>query len=174
MVAVGSDITLAATNDQSNVWYLNSSATAHMASSQAWFTNYMPVEGRNIYLGDNSMINVAGKGTVHTVHYTNCKPEVVQLSKVLHVLSISKNLLSMSQLAQAGLVVEIGPTSCQVYDPKNRQTVFKPVILGQMVAVGLHLPEHCNKAYVATNKPSLTLLHWHLGHVSERWMCAAA
>jgi len=174
LVAVGSDVALAATNDQTDVWYLDSGATSHMASSRAWFTNYTPIEGRNIYLGDNSTIQVAGKGTVRAVHYTNHKPELVQLSEVLHVPLITKNLLSASRLAQAGLVVEIGPSTCRVYDPKTGQTVFKPIILGQMVAIGLHLPDRQDQARVATEKPTISLLHRRLGHVSERRVRLAA
>ena len=83
-----------------------------MASSHAWFTSYVPVKGHNIYLSDNSTIQVASKGTVWAVHYTNNKPELVQLSEVLHMPLITKNLLLALWLAQAGLVVEIGPSMC--------------------------------------------------------------
>jgi hypothetical protein len=91
----------------------------------------------------------------------------MQLSDILHMPRITKNLLLASHLAQAGLVVEIGPSACQVYDPKNGQIVFKPAILRQMVAVGLHLPDNHNHAQVTTEKLTLTLLHHHLGHVSK-------
>ena len=41
LVAVGSDVALTAMNDQTDVWYLDSGVTSHMASSCAWFTSYM-------------------------------------------------------------------------------------------------------------------------------------
>jgi hypothetical protein len=145
-----------------------------MASSWAWFTNYVLIEGHNIYLGNSLTIQVTGKGTVQAVHFTNHKPKLIQLSEVLHVPLITKNLLSASQLTQAGLVVEIGPSTCWVYNPKTGQTVFRLVILGQMVAIGLHLPDRQDQACITIEKPSLTLLHHHFGHISEQHVRLAA
>lgn len=112
LVVVGSNVALVAMNDQTDIWYLDSGATSHMVSSHAWFTDYVLIEGCNIYLGDNYVIQVAGKGTVWAVHYSNHKPELVQLSEVLHVPLITKNLLLALWLTQEGLVVEIGPSTC--------------------------------------------------------------
>jgi hypothetical protein len=179
MVAVGSNVTLTATND------INSSTTAHMS------------RGTTSTL-ETTLQAALQEEELYTVHYSNCKPKVVQLSEVLHVLAITKNLLSASYLAQAELVIKlsvqctdaagaaehevVGRTAsclqlgvpCHMYNPKNGQVIFKPIILGQMIAVGLHLPKHPNKAYIVTDRPSLTLLHQHLRHTSERWTHTAA
>jgi hypothetical protein len=112
LVTIGSDVALAITNEQDDMWYLDLGAMAHMASTCTWFVEYKPLEGRSVLLSNNSSIQVAGKGMVEAIHYTHQHPECVWLLNILHVLAILKNLLSALRLVQAGLVVEIGPQVC--------------------------------------------------------------
>jgi hypothetical protein len=74
LMAVGSNVALAVTNEQDNVWYLNSSAMPPCMHGSLITT----LQNQSILLGYNSTIPVLGIGTVEAVHYMHKKPELHQ------------------------------------------------------------------------------------------------
>lgn len=78
-------------------WFVDSKATAHICSDRSVFSNYVQhASQQSVLLGDNSELAIRGVGTV-TLQLNN--GSTLTLSNVLHVPLITKNLLSVSQLA---------------------------------------------------------------------------
>ena len=76
-------------------WIFCSGANAHVGGDFHGFTTYQPYNrGNSVSVGNGSMLNIANTGTgiVQTPH------TALRQSHILHVLSISHNLLSVCQL----------------------------------------------------------------------------
>jgi len=82
-------------NEKMNTrWYLDSGASDHMAKKREHFVNYASMEPHDIQMGDNSPIQAVGIGTIYTVILSNGSFAKMELSNVLHILRLHKNLLS--------------------------------------------------------------------------------
>jgi hypothetical protein len=85
-------------------WIVDSGASAHMTSHRSWFTTYSTLtEPRRIYLGDKSVIEGVGVGTIPISINVNNKTTKVLLTQVLHVPNVSSNLISIPTLARNGI-----------------------------------------------------------------------
>jgi transposase InsO family protein len=167
LVATEGDTALVATTDDSSIWYLDSGATAHMASDIMWFSTYMALDDHEVLLGDNHRIQVSGRGNIKALHYINGEPQPLLLLNVLHVPAITKNLLSATRLAAVGLTTEITPNGCRVHNQGSN--VLHPVLVGRMLVVNLHLPTTRENALAATIKEvPAALLHRRFAHISEQ------
>jgi hypothetical protein len=78
-------------------WVLDSGCTNHMTGERSMFSSYSPTTNSNdnIVFGDNSKGEVIGLGKV-AISLDH------SISNVLHVDSLSYNLLSVSQLCEMG------------------------------------------------------------------------
>ena len=86
-----------------NVWFVDSSALNHMTHRGEWFKEMQTIE-KPIFveIGDNTTHVIAHTGIVAlTMHDGKMK----YLADVLHVLSITKNLVSIGHMAEEGLQV---------------------------------------------------------------------
>lgn len=80
-------------------WWVDTGATRHICSDQDLFTNYEPIEGEHLFMGNASTSAVKGKGKV-ILKLTSGK--TLSLIDVLHVLEIRKNLVSGPILSNKG------------------------------------------------------------------------
>jgi hypothetical protein len=85
----GTKLVLQAYSSGGSTWVLDSGCTNHMTEERSMFSSYSPITNENIILGDNSKEKVIGLGKVAiTLDHS--------ISNVLHVDSLSYNLLSVS------------------------------------------------------------------------------
>lgn len=94
-------------------WYLDSGATAHICQKAKFFCDYTAADSeQRVSLGDNTQLQVKGTGTVR---FDLGKGKSFELKGVLHVPGISKNLMSVAQLAKGGKYqIQFAERTCQV------------------------------------------------------------
>lgn len=79
-------------------WYIDSGASAHVCKDRAEFKTYSPrTDFDHVVLGDNTHLEVKGAGQVQI---RLADDEWIVLHGVLHVPTMSKNLLSVRQLTR--------------------------------------------------------------------------
>ena len=100
--------TVDVSNFGENVWYVDSSASNHMGHCNEWFKEMKIVE-EPCYVETR-------EDTTHAISHIGNVPltlhggKVKYLADVLHVLSITKNLVSVGQMVEQGLHVKFTPT----------------------------------------------------------------
>ncbi len=51
-------------------WIIDSGATQHMTFKREWFTTYESIVPRKVYMGDDTILEATGKGSVrNTIHF---------------------------------------------------------------------------------------------------------
>ncbi|KAL4302051.1 hypothetical protein GQ457_10G019450 [Hibiscus cannabinus] len=155
-------------------WCPDSGASHHVTYNQSNLQSGVPYAGNNSLLiggGAGVLIRHVGQGSI----YTSAKPLFLQ--NLLHVATIKKNLLSVSQLTRDNNVFfEFHADGCYVKDSQTRNVLLE----GRLTHEGLYqlLPTVANKtlsqpspsAEVYTTSKSQNVFDlWHkrLGHPSN-------
>ena len=91
------------------VWYVDSGASNHMTCHKEWFS-YLekPMQPAVVATGDNTPHAIANVGEVPLSH-VGLKGK---LMNVLHVLTITKNLVSVGQIVDQGMQVRFTHLGC--------------------------------------------------------------
>jgi GAG-pre-integrase domain len=148
-------------NAPPETWYLDSGASAHVTPDLSCFTSYQPYTGSDqLRVGDGKGLQISNIGTTCLV--TRCQPLV--LNNVLHVPSISKPLLSISQLvADNAIIVEFNSCSCFIKDRATQQ-----ILLQGLLRNGLYTVSSQIQQLIAFNCDVVSLETWHhrLAHAS--------
>ena len=97
-------------------WYPDSGATNHITPDESNLHSSEDYHGQQqIYMGNGEGLHIHNIG--HSFLYSNSNSKHLVLNKLLHVPSITKNLLSVSQFANDNNVYfEFHPTYCCVKD----------------------------------------------------------
>lgn len=93
--------------------FLDSGCSNHMCGNRGMFTNLDESFLHSVKLGNNSRMNVVGKGNVKLL--LNGVNHVVH--EVYYVPELKNNLLSIGQLQERGLVILIKGGVCKIYHP---------------------------------------------------------
>ena len=97
-----------------DAWFLDSSYLDHMCGDQAMFNELDERFHHVVKLGNNTIMNVIGKGSVKLL--LNGVNHVV--SKVYYIPKLRNILLSIGQLQETGLAILIqGGGMCKIYHP---------------------------------------------------------
>ena len=153
--------------DNPNEWWVDTSATRHVCGERNMFSTYVPVNGRNLIMGNFATSRVVRIGKV--VLKITSRKELV-LIYVLHVPDICKNLISSSMLSENGfkLVFE----SDKFVLMKNGMYVGKEYMTNvpfKMNVMTVKLDFNNNKASTSVYLiESFTLWHDRLGHVNNK------
>jgi hypothetical protein len=85
--------------------------------------NYVPNSNSIIQLGDNSVIQIEGYGTVHANIVIDGQTSEVELCNVALAPSLAKNLVLPSRLAELGCHLILNHTKCAIESTHVRQPV---------------------------------------------------
>ncbi|KAK9931772.1 hypothetical protein M0R45_019036 [Rubus argutus] len=96
-----------------HLWFLDSRCSNHMCGDRSLFSELNEGFRQMVKLGNNTRMNVAGKGNVKL--QLNGYNHVV--SEVFFVLELKNNLLSIRQLQEKGLAILIQAEQCRIYHP---------------------------------------------------------
>lgn len=94
-VSASSYHTIALNSDIKDVWILDSGASKHVSFHRNWFSSFSPCNGDKIILGDGTMCDVKGHGTIMIKSFVHGKWIDSILRDVLFVPTLNKNLLSV-------------------------------------------------------------------------------
>lgn len=87
-----------------------------MGGSKSFFSNLNKDFRTIVSFGDNSTVNVMGKGDVNI---RTKKDNIETISNVFYIPDLKNNLLSVGQLQEKGYVTTIKGGACEIYDPKR-------------------------------------------------------
>jgi hypothetical protein len=93
-------VALAGCANRDDEWILDSAASFYICINRDWFVTYDSLKaGGSVRLGDNSPLDIVGIGAIQIKMYDSI---VRTLTDVRHILSMSKNLISLSTLDAKG------------------------------------------------------------------------
>ena len=106
------------TSKPNAVWYVNSGASNHMTSHEEWFSYLEKPESRRVV--------ETGDDTPHTIEHVGEVPlshvgQKGKLMNVLHISTITKNLVSVGQIVDQGMQVRFMHLGCFI---KNQGKVI--------------------------------------------------
>jgi hypothetical protein len=149
-----------------NVWYVHFGASKHMTSHGEWFRNTKDLKTPGFVK--------TGDDTTHPIIQIGKVPLSMQdgqtnyLKDVLHVLTITKNLVSVGQMVEQGLQVTLNPNGCFVEDVNNQgKLIAKGERNGRMFTLDVNMPK-VNSMLFTHGKGAENIGIWHkrIGHVN--------
>ncbi|WVY93468.1 hypothetical protein V8G54_032556 [Vigna mungo] len=155
----GGDALICSLKNKEESWVLDSGASFHATSQKELFENYVPGNLGKVYLGNEQSCEIIGKGMVKI----KLNGSVWELKNVRHIPDLTKNLISVGQLASEGYTTifhgddwKISKGAMTIARGKKSGTLYKTAGACHLIAVA------------ANENPNL----WHqrLGHVSEKGM----
>ena len=96
-------------------WFLDSGCSNHMCGHKEFFSEIDESFRKSVKLGNNSSIDVVGKGKIHL--------QINQLSQIItevfYIPELKNNLFSIGQLQEKGLGILFRNNTCRVYHPER-------------------------------------------------------
>ena len=155
----GDDALICSLESKEESWVLDSGASFHATSQKEFFKNYVPGNLGKVYLGNDQSCEIVGKGAVQV----KLNGSVWELKNVRHIPDLTKNLISVSQLASEGYTTvfhgdhwKISKGAMIIARGKKSGTLYKTA-------------GACHLITVAANE-NPNLWHQRLGHMSEKGM----
>jgi hypothetical protein len=106
-------VALSANDHTANHSIIDSSATQHMTFEREWFTTYESIVPRKVYMGDDTILEAIGKGSIKATMQVGGRVLFTTIIQVLHVPKMKNSLIS-SKLISEGLKVEFDKNGCKV------------------------------------------------------------
>jgi hypothetical protein len=109
----GSDVYLESTctHAECDVWLIESGASYHMTPHREWLCEYEKYDGGDVFLGDDSTTKIMGRGRVKLLLKYG---RIITLPGVLHIPKLARNLISISNLDDAGVDIVLGKGTCKM------------------------------------------------------------
>ncbi|XP_074289012.1 uncharacterized protein LOC141614155 [Silene latifolia] len=105
------------TKSNKDVWLVDSGCTNHMTNNESIFTHIDTSLKTPVRMGDGSIIEAKGKGTI-TIQ---TKKGMRYISNVLLVPNLATNFLSVPQMMQNGYNVNFEGNTCNIYDHHGKE-----------------------------------------------------
>ena len=138
--------------EQVEAWFLDYGCSNHMCGSRGMFTNLDESFIHSVKLGNNSRMNVIGKGSIKLSlnGFTHVMHEVYYVSE------FKNNLLSIGQLQEKGLAILIQHGVCKIYHPFKGLIIQTKMSINIMFILLSHTPASPNVSsewcsYTSTN-----------------------
>jgi transposase InsO family protein len=152
-------------------WIMDSGATKHMTPHRAAFHTYEVISPRNVHMGDDSIVQAIGMGTIVVEVMTNGQTKRIRIKDALHVPKLHANLLSVSKLLSSGLKVKFHMNECIVKTRDGKVVAIAPREgnLYKMAFTKVHEgADVVNMAQSSSNEGALELWHRRLGHLNMK------
>jgi len=103
-----------------DVWFSNSGASQHMSFRKEWFVELEACNGITVSLGDNSLLEAEGRGTIIVKKLVNGEWQNGRLENVLYIPQLRKNLFSLDACTAKGHVVVVQNDGIDIYSRQNK------------------------------------------------------
>jgi hypothetical protein len=157
-------------NSFQKAWHLDSGATDHICNDKGHLLDIRrlpkPIQVR---IGDNSIVPVAGIGTVLAAS----KNRRIQLTDILYVPAIGTNLLSVSKLTDKGCEVQFSKNGqATILNPKDQSiaTTYRKSSMYEVQVSSCFLTRNnvrIQRRKKATRPLPIELWHHRLGHLNH-------
>lgn len=150
-----------------DAWFLDSGCSNHMCGVKAMFAELDEKFSHSVKLGNNSRMNVAGKGKLKLlINGVN-----LVVTDVYYVPELKNNLLSIGQLQERGLAILIKGGMCKIYHPERGLIIKTDMSANRMFVLFAQSQEmfHQQNQCLHTSSQNLSQL-WHrrYGHLSYK------
>jgi hypothetical protein len=85
-----------------------------MTFEREWFTTYESIVSWKVYIGDDTILEAIGKGSIKATMQIGCRMLFTTITQILHVPKMKNSLISISKLISKGLKVEFGKNGYKV------------------------------------------------------------
>jgi hypothetical protein len=146
-----------------------------MTPHREWFYEYERYDGGNVFLGNDSITIIIGRGKVKLrLKYGR----ILTLSGVLHIPVLVKNLISVRKMDDAGVKTIFEKETCRMF--RGAMVLLKGVWFGTLYKIqGINIIDGCNSSIVPDigvekeRTPPVSgekVILWHqiLGHIREK------
>ena len=96
---------------ESDVWLIESGTSFHITLHREWFCEYKKYNRKDVFLGDESITIIIGCGRVKLFLKDG---RIKTLPCVLHILDLSRNLIFISSMSDAGVHIVFGKDGCKM------------------------------------------------------------
>ena len=111
-----------------DAWFLDSGCSNHMCGYKAMFSDLNLEFRHSVKLGNNTRMNVMGKGSVKIL-LTGINHVIAE---VYYVPDLRNNLLSIGQLQERGLDILFKGGTCKIFHPKRGLIIQTTMSINQM------------------------------------------
>jgi len=151
------------------IYGTDSGVSCHMTYHQEWLTDFKPVIGELVLLGDGKQCCVTGKETVLIEKLVNGRWLKARIENVLLVPKIQKNLFSVGACAKKGYLVSFKEQKVMIKKDHQVQAIgYKQASDIYRLMFKVTSNKKNNDKLNEVN-PSATLQVWHerLGHINQ-------
>jgi hypothetical protein len=107
-------VTLGVNDHMTYSWIINFGATQHMTFKQKWFMTYESIVPWKVYIGDDTILEAIGKGSMKATMQVKVKMLLITITQVFHVPKMKNSFISVNKLISKGLKVEFEKDGCNV------------------------------------------------------------
>ena len=149
------------TSNSKDVWFVDSGASHHMTSHEEWF--------RDLRTPDRPGFIETGDDTTHPIRHIGNVPfgkegEQTCIKNVLHVPTITKNLVSVGQIVEQGMQVRFNKEGCFI--EKDGRLIAKSRKDGHMFILDSNEVKSAMFAKGLKTETSIELWHKRIGHIN--------
>ena len=143
------------------LWYLDTGATNHMTGRREFFSNLDESTTGPVKFGDNSRIQIKGKGEIKVSQRDG---SILCLGNVLFVPKLEANILSLGRLDEEGYRMIMGEGKLTIFNPKGQLFAEVHRSNGQLYLLKLSIVDQCMVSTEDTAEECL----WHsrFGHLN--------
>jgi transposase InsO family protein len=147
-------------DNKEEVWFLDSGCSNHMVGNKNWLYNCDENYRDSVKLGDDSRMNVMGKGNLKL----NINGRTHNVSNVYYIPGLKTNLLSIGQLQQNDVTVIFKNDDCKVFHEEKGLLFTSHMSANRMYMIRAAV---ITPRYLQVTKEECTHL-WHnrYGHLS--------
>ena len=147
--------------DTMNVWYLDNGASNHMSGNRLFFYELDETILGKVRFGDDSRIDIKGKGSVRFVFKDG---EKKVLSNVYYIPGLRSNIVSLGQATEVGCEVRMKDETLTLLDRNGRLMVKTTRSKNRLYKVVLQADqEHCLQV---ASTSGTSIWHARLGHIN--------
>ena len=109
----GGDVYMASSNTHVDheAWLIDSGASFHITPHREWFFEYEKYNGGDVFLGDDTKGRIVGFGKVKLKLQGG---NVRTLSAILHIPTLTRNLIFVSRLDDVGVKIVFEKDTCKM------------------------------------------------------------
>src|SRR5918997_5494584 len=97
-----------------------------MTPHRVAFDTYEVITSRNVHLGDDSVVDAVGIGSIVVQVLVRGNPKRLRIKDVLHVPKLQANLLSVSKFVSSGMKVQFNVDGCTLRAPNGDVLAVAP------------------------------------------------